>query len=73
MVVAGATPVGTAATFDLIGAASRNRDLLRASHYMLGAGLITATGAAVPGAGTTSVSVKTREQETLACFTESET
>ena len=42
--------LATAATFDLIGAASRNRDLLRASHYMLGAGLITATGAAVPGA-----------------------
>ena len=42
--------LATAATFDLIGAAKRNRDLLRASHYMLGAGLITATGAAVPGA-----------------------
>ena len=42
--------LATAATFDLIGAARRNRDLLRTSHYMLGTGLITAIGAAVPGA-----------------------
>ena len=42
--------LATAAAFDLIGAARRNRDLLRTSHYMLGAGLITATGTAVPGA-----------------------
>lgn len=42
--------LATAAAFDVIGAASRNRNLLRTSHHMLGAGLITATAAAVPGA-----------------------
>jgi uncharacterized membrane protein len=41
--------LATAAAFDLIGAARRNRDLLRTSHYMLGAGLITATAAASCG------------------------
>ena len=42
--------LATAATFDLIGVATCNRQLLHASYYMLGAGLLTATGAAVPGA-----------------------
>ena len=42
--------LATAATFDLIGVSTRNRQLLHASYYMLGAGLLTATGAAVPGA-----------------------
>jgi uncharacterized membrane protein len=48
-----ALPLGllaTAATFDIISAATRNRSLARAGHYMQGAGLVTALGAAVPGA-----------------------
>lgn len=42
--------LATSATFDVIGTTKRNRDLLRASHYMLGSGLLTAVAAAVPGA-----------------------
>src|SRR4051812_39823834 len=41
--------LATVATFDVIGVATRNRSLLRTSHYMLGSGLLTAVGAAVPG------------------------
>src|SRR5256885_15975402 len=41
--------LATVATFDVIGVANRNRSLLRTSHYMLGSGLLTAVGAAVPG------------------------
>jgi len=65
--------LATAAAFDLIGAARRNRDLLRTSHYMLGTGLITAIGAAVPGAVDISAFLKTRGQEGSGCCTESET
>lgn len=42
--------LATATAFDLIGVRTRNRNLLRASHYMVGTGLLTAVGAAVPGA-----------------------
>jgi uncharacterized membrane protein len=42
--------LATSATFDVIGTTKRNRELLRASHYMLGSGLLTAVAAAVPGA-----------------------
>lgn len=42
--------LATAAAFDVIGVTSRNRNLLRASHYMVESGLVTALGAAVPGA-----------------------
>ena len=48
-----ALPLGllaTAATFDAISAARDNRKLARAGHYMQTAGLLTALGAAVPGA-----------------------
>ena len=48
-----ALPLGllaTAATFDAISAATRNRKLARAGYYMQGAGLLSAFGAAVPGA-----------------------
>lgn len=48
-----ALPLGllaTAATFDAISAATENRELARAGHYMQTAGLLTALGAAVPGA-----------------------
>ena len=48
-----ALPLGllaTAATFDLISAGTRNRKLAQAGYYMQGAGLLTAVGAAVPGA-----------------------
>jgi uncharacterized membrane protein len=48
-----ALPLGllaTAATFDVISAGTRNRKLARASHYMMSTGLLTAVGAAVPGA-----------------------
>jgi uncharacterized membrane protein len=42
--------LATSATFDVIGTTRRNRELLQASHYMLGSGLLTAVAAAVPGA-----------------------
>jgi uncharacterized membrane protein len=42
--------LATSSTFDLYGAATGNRDVLRSSHHMLSAGLVTALGAAVPGA-----------------------
>jgi uncharacterized membrane protein len=42
--------LATATTFDVIGARTRNRNLLRASHYMVSTGLLTAVGAAIPGA-----------------------
>ena len=48
-----ALPLGllaTAAIFDAISAATRNRKLARAGYYMQGAGLLSAFGAAVPGA-----------------------
>jgi|SRR5690349_12806981 len=48
-----ALPLGllaTAATFDAISAATRNRKLARAGYYMQGVGLLSAFGAAVPGA-----------------------
>ena len=48
-----ALPLGllaTAAAFDVISAASGNRRTARAGYYMQSAGLLTALGAAVPGA-----------------------
>lgn len=48
-----ALPLGllaTAATFDAISVATDNRELARAGHHMQTAGLLTALGAAVPGA-----------------------
>jgi len=48
-----ALPLGllaTAAAFDAISVATRNRRLAGAGYYMQSAGLITALGAAVPGA-----------------------
>jgi uncharacterized membrane protein len=42
--------LATAATFDVISASSRNRRMARAGYYMQSAGLLTAFGAAVPGA-----------------------
>jgi len=48
-----ALPLGllaTAATFDAISAATRNRKLARAGYYMQGAGLLSAFGTAIPGA-----------------------
>src|SRR5690242_21764164 len=48
-----ALPLGllaTTATFDAISAASGNRRTARAGYYMQCAGLLTALGAAVPGA-----------------------
>lgn len=41
--------LATAATFDVAASASRNRRLLRASHSMASAGLVTAVGSAIPG------------------------
>ena len=42
--------LATSAAFDVYGAATGNRPLLRASNSMLKAGLVTAVGSAVPGA-----------------------
>lgn len=42
--------LATAATCDVISAASRNRKLARGAYYMHSAGLLTGLGAAVPGA-----------------------
>ncbi len=42
--------LATSATFELYGSATRNRGLLRTSHSMLTAGLVTAVSSAVPGA-----------------------
>jgi len=42
--------LATAATCDVISAASRNRRLARAAYYMHSAGLLSGLGAAVPGA-----------------------
>lgn len=42
--------LATSAAFDLYGSATRNRRLLRSSHSMLKAGVITRVGSAVPGA-----------------------
>ena len=42
--------LATTATFDVIGAARRNRQMLRSSKYMLEAGLIGAAASAIPGA-----------------------
>lgn len=42
--------LATSSTFDLYGSATGNREVLRSSHHMLSAGLVTALGAAVPGA-----------------------
>ena len=42
--------LATAATFDLVSAGTRNRRMARAGYYMQSAGLLTALGAAVPGA-----------------------
>jgi uncharacterized membrane protein len=42
--------LATAATFEIAGSATRNSGLLRTSHTMTGAGLVTAVGSAIPGA-----------------------
>jgi len=42
--------LATAAAFEVTASATRNRNLLRTSHTMLGAGLISAAGSAIPGA-----------------------
>lgn len=41
--------LATAAAFDVVGSATRNRNLLRTSHHMLSSGLVTAVAAAIPG------------------------
>lgn len=42
--------LATAATFEVAASATGNRTLLRTSHTMTGAGLVTALGSAIPGA-----------------------
>jgi uncharacterized membrane protein len=42
--------LATATAFDVAGSATRRRGLLRTSHTMLSAGLVTGLGAAIPGA-----------------------
>ena len=41
--------LGTATVFDAIGAATKDRRWLEASHYMIGAGVVSGLAVAVPG------------------------